>query len=67
MIDLFEEGALDTVGPMFLIPSVDAFYAANQGTMEFVRKPADIPPGRWATVKDPSGNCLYFYDSSKSQ
>jgi NagD protein len=67
MIDLFEEGAPDTVGPMFLIPSVDEFYAANQGTMEFVRKPADIPPGRWATVKDPSGNCLYFYDSSKSQ
>lgn len=67
MVDLFEEGAPDTVGPMFLIPSVDEFYAANQGTMEFVRKPADIPPGRWATVKDPSGNCLYFYDSSKSQ
>ena len=31
MIDLFEEGAPDTVGPMFLIPSVDEFYAAKSG------------------------------------
>jgi len=67
MVDLIEEGALDTAGPMFLIPSVDEFYAAHRGTLEFVHKPADIPPGRWATAKDPSGNGVYFYDLSKSR
>jgi predicted enzyme related to lactoylglutathione lyase len=67
MVDLNTEGTFDTSGPMFAIPSVDEFYATNQGTMEFVRKPADIPPGRWATVKDPSGNCVYVFDHSKSQ
>jgi len=66
MIDQVEEGTQDTPGPMFTLPSVDAFYAANRGQMEFVRKPSDIPPGRWAAVKDPSGNTVYFVDMSKS-
>jgi predicted enzyme related to lactoylglutathione lyase len=67
MIDPLGEGAHDTTGPMFELPSVDAFYAAQQGTMEFVRKPSDIPPGRWAAVKDPSGNMLYVFDLSKQR
>lgn len=67
MVDLIEEGEHYTSGPMFAIPSVDEFYAANQGTLEFVRKPTDIPPGRWASIKDPFGNCAYVFDLSKSQ
>ncbi len=51
-------------GPVFVIPSVDEFYVREQGKIEFVGEPVDIPPGRLATVKDPSGNCLYFMDVS---
>jgi catechol 2,3-dioxygenase-like lactoylglutathione lyase family enzyme len=65
MIDLIDAGSADSSGPMFLIPSVDRFYEENHTTVEFVRKPADIPPGRWASVKDPSGNSMYFIDYSK--
>lgn len=65
MIDLVDEGSASTTGPMFILPSVDEFYQENQGNMEFVRKPADIPPGRWAIAKDPSGNLIYFADFSK--
>jgi catechol 2,3-dioxygenase-like lactoylglutathione lyase family enzyme len=66
MVDPVEEGTHDTAGPMFQLPSVDEFYAAHQGKLEFVRKPSDIAPGRWAAAKDPSGNMLYFFDTSKS-
>jgi catechol 2,3-dioxygenase-like lactoylglutathione lyase family enzyme len=65
MIDLVEGDSTDTTGPFFVIPSVDRFYEENQHQLEFSRKPSDIPPGRWATVKDPSGNLLYFADFSK--
>lgn len=51
-------------GPVFVIPSVDKFYMREQGKIEFVGEPVDIPPGRLATAKDPSGNCLYFLDVS---
>ena len=66
MLDLVEEGEQVTAGPAFIIPSVDQFYAAQQGKLEFVGKPADIPPGRVATVKDPSGNMLHLFDMSKT-
>ena len=66
MVDLIEEGMPDTAGPMFLVPSVAEFYAANRGAMEFARKPSAIPPGLWATAKDPSGNCIYLFDLSKT-
>jgi catechol 2,3-dioxygenase-like lactoylglutathione lyase family enzyme len=65
MIDVYAEGAPDTTGPMFILPSVDKFYEEQLGKLEFVRKPSDIPPGRWASVKDPSGNSIYFIDFSK--
>jgi predicted enzyme related to lactoylglutathione lyase len=67
MIDLVDEGGVEKTGPMFILPSVDRYYEENQGTMEFVRKPADIPPGRMAIVKDPSGNLIYFIDLSKQR
>ena|SRR2546425_8408098 len=65
MIDLVEEGEQATAGPSFIIPSVDQFYASQQEKLEFVRKPTDIRPGRWAAVKDPAGNMLYLFDMSK--
>lgn len=65
MLDLYEPEA--TSGPMFIIPSVDEFYAAQQGKLDFVAEPVDIPPGRSVTVRDPFGNMLYFVDMSKSQ
>ncbi len=66
MLDLVTEGAQQTAGPSFILPSVDAFYAAQQTRLDFVVKPMDIPPGRLAVVKDPSGNMLYFFDMSKT-
>ena len=64
MLDQYEAEA--TPGPMFIISSVDEFYAAQQGKLDFVNKPVDIPPGRMVTVRDPFGNMLYFVDMSKS-
>ncbi len=67
MLDLVEAGAQNTAGPGFIIPSVDKFYAAQEGKLEFVIKPIDIPPGRLAAVKDHDGNTLYFFDMSESE
>ena len=67
MIDLVDEGGIEKTGPMFILPSVDRYYEENQGTMEFARKPVDIPPGRMAIVKDPSGNLIYLADFSKQR
>ncbi len=53
-------------GPVFAIPSVDELYARERGRFEFVGEPVDIPPGRLAIVRDPSGNYLYFIDMSTS-
>lgn len=65
MLDEIVEGA--TSGPMFIISSVDRFYEEQQGKLEFLQAPFDIPPGRMVTVKDPFGNMLYFFDMSKSR
>jgi catechol 2,3-dioxygenase-like lactoylglutathione lyase family enzyme len=64
MLDLNEAEA--TSGPMFIIPSVDEFYAAQQGKLDFVNAPVDIRPGRLVTMRDPFGNMLYFVDMSKT-
>ncbi len=66
MIDLVHEGEKNTAGPGFIIPSVDEFYAAQHGKLEFAIKPMDIPPGRLAAVKDLDGNTLYLFDMSKA-
>jgi predicted enzyme related to lactoylglutathione lyase len=67
MVDLQEAGVQNTAGPMFILPSVDAFYAAEKERINFVRKPSDIPPGRWAAAQDSDGNMFYVLDMSKSQ
>ncbi len=65
LIDLIDAGSADTTGPLFVLPSVDIFYEENHTTVEFVRQPAAIRPGRWASIKDSSGNSMYFIDYSK--
>jgi catechol 2,3-dioxygenase-like lactoylglutathione lyase family enzyme len=67
MVDLLEEGVHDTAGPMFVLSSVDAFYEEEKDQLNFVRKPSDIPPGRWAALRDPDGNMFYVLDMSKTQ
>jgi catechol 2,3-dioxygenase-like lactoylglutathione lyase family enzyme len=60
MVSLVEEGSSLTSGPGFTISSADEFYAANQGRIDFLSAPVDIPPGRLVIAKDPAGNTLQF-------
>ncbi|MBA2665817.1 MAG: VOC family protein [Trueperaceae bacterium] len=52
-------------GPIFVVDSVDAFYAEHAEEMAFVVVPQDIPPGRYAAFDDPSGNRVRILDTSK--
>jgi hypothetical protein len=65
MLDLVDENSQATAGPAFIIPSVDEFYAAQEGKLAFAHKPIDIHPGRQVTVLDTSGNMLHLFDMSK--
>jgi predicted enzyme related to lactoylglutathione lyase len=60
------ENSPPVAGPVFAIHSVDELFDREQDRFEFVGEPVDIPPGRLATVRDPSGNYLYFMDMSTS-
>jgi predicted enzyme related to lactoylglutathione lyase len=60
------ENSSFVAGPVFAIPSVDELYAREQDRFEFVGEPVDITSGRLATVRDSSGNYLYFIDMSTS-
>ena len=66
MIDQHGEHIATTPGPLFMLPSVDEFYAQQRDNMAFVQEPIDIPIGRWAAAKDPTGNTIYFVDMSRS-
>ena len=53
----------DRAGLVFLIPSVDDFYEAQQSAIRFHGKPVDIPGnGRWVGALDATGHGLYFAD-----
>lgn len=52
-------------GGVFLVDSVDEFYKEHQSKVEFVKKPIDIPPGRYAIYLDDSGNPIRIIDFSK--
>jgi catechol 2,3-dioxygenase-like lactoylglutathione lyase family enzyme len=66
MIDQHGEHIATTPGPLFMLPSVDEFYAHQLHNISFVQEPIDFPIGRWAAAKDPTGNTIYFVDMSKS-
>jgi len=67
LVSLVEEGSPLSAGPGFTIPSVDEFYAAHQGSIEFLSAPVDIPPGRLVLAKDPAGNTLQFLSVRNSE
>ena len=50
-------------GPMFGVESVDAFHAQN-GNLEVVSPPAEIPGGKLMALRDPGGNPVYVLDQS---
>lgn len=56
----------DKPGPFFEVDSVDAFYAANVEKLSFNGAPKDIPPGRYVSFDDPSGNRVHLLDMSAS-
>ncbi|MEO7019892.1 MAG: VOC family protein [Ktedonobacteraceae bacterium] len=67
MIEQHEGEITETPGPLFMLPSIDDFFAQQGDTTVFIQTPIDIPVGRWAVTKDPSGNTLYFIDFSKKE
>ena len=67
LVSLVEGGSPLTAGPGFTISSADDFYAANQGKLDFLSAPVDIPPGRLVIVKDPAGNTLQFLSVRHSE
>ena len=67
MVSLVEEGSQLTAGPGFTISSADEFYTANQGKLDFLGTPVDIPPGRLVIAKDPAGNTLHFLSVRRSE
>jgi catechol 2,3-dioxygenase-like lactoylglutathione lyase family enzyme len=52
-------------GSVFLVDSVDEFYQENNTSLNFVKEPSDIPPGRYAIFSDDSGNPIRIIDMSK--
>lgn len=51
-----------SAGGMFIVDSVDEFFNDKKGSLEFIKGPKDIPPGRYAICKDNSGNLLRIID-----
>ncbi|WML56492.1 VOC family protein [Neobacillus sp. PS2-9] len=54
-------------GGIFLVESVDQYYAENNGKLVFIKEPIDIPPGRYAIYQDNSGNPIRILDFSKDK
>jgi predicted enzyme related to lactoylglutathione lyase len=52
-------------GSVFLVDSVDEYYQENNASLNFVKEPSDIPPGRYAIFSDDSGNPIRLIDMSK--
>lgn len=52
----------DKPGPFFEVPDVDEFYAANKNKLSFNFSPTDIPPGRYVSFDDESGNRVHVLD-----
>lgn len=61
---LEDDGDGFPAGGVFIVDSVDRFYEENS-TLEFVKEPCDIPPGRFAIFQDKSGNPIRIIDKSK--
>lgn len=56
-----------SAGGVFLVNSVDGIYNENKDTLEFIKGPVDVPPGRYAIYKDNSGNLLRIIDFTKEK
>ncbi|RXZ83194.1 VOC family protein [Paenibacillaceae bacterium] len=66
MVDEVAGVEFDAAGPVFLIESVDEFYALNKEQIIFVGEPGETPDGKIVAARDDSGNGIYFTDQSKS-
>ena len=53
-----------SVGPMFVVESLEAFHAARPDTLAVLEEPAEIPGGFLATYRDPGGATIYVLDQS---
>ncbi|WP_409296537.1 VOC family protein [Peribacillus sp. SCS-26] len=63
---LLENDEPDTeAGGVFLVDSVDRFHEEKNRSMEVVKAPVDIPPGRFAIYRDNSGNYIRIIDFTK--
>jgi catechol 2,3-dioxygenase-like lactoylglutathione lyase family enzyme len=62
MLDANDPSA--TVGPLFVVDSVEAFHAARAESLTVVEEPSEIPGGFLATYQDPGGATIYVMDQS---
>ncbi len=51
-------------GPMFKVEDVIDFYRRNQGNLEFLSAPKDIPPGKYVAFRDVDGYAIRLYDET---
>lgn len=49
-------------GGVFIVEDVNKFYEENRLTLNFIKEPCDIPPGRYAIFNDIDGNSLRIID-----
>ena len=49
-------------GGVFIVDDVNKFYEEKQKTLDFIKEPCDIPPGRYAIFNDIDGNPLRIID-----
>ncbi|WYP27200.1 VOC family protein [Alkalihalobacillus sp. FSL W8-0930] len=59
---MVETGENVPAGGVFIVDDVNKFYEENQSTLDFIKEPCDIPPGRYAIFNDIDSNPLRIID-----
>ena len=62
MLDASDPDA--TIGPLFVVNSVEAFHAIRPKTLTVIEEISEIPGGVMATYHDPGGATIYVMDQS---
>ncbi|MCA1066228.1 VOC family protein [Rossellomorea sp. AcN35-11] len=54
-------------GGIFIVNSVDDYYAKHKEKLHFIKPPCDIPPGRYAIFQDDGENVIRIIDMSRER
>jgi catechol 2,3-dioxygenase-like lactoylglutathione lyase family enzyme len=63
MLDASDDAASAAASGFYEVDDVDAFYESHRNDVEFVEPPHDLPPIRYASFTDPSGNLFRLYQN----